>query len=108
MEEGASAALLDEELGLVVGEPVRFRFFGSSTRREDAVGTVLERWREGELEELAELEAELPTAGRTAGEVVAVRLQATVTEVGVLELDAVPREGAERWKLSLDVRHDAG
>ena len=37
-----------------------------------------------------------------------MRLQATVTEVGVLELDAVPREGAERWKLSLDVRHDAG
>jgi hypothetical protein len=108
MEEGASAALLDEELGLVVGEPVRFRFFGSSTRRDDVVGTVLERWRDDELDELAELEAELPTAGRTAGEIVAVRLQATVTEVGVLELDAVPREGTERWKLSLDVRHDAG
>jgi hypothetical protein len=73
-----------------------------------SVGTVLERWRDGELDELAELEAELPTTDRTAGEVVAVRLQATVTEVGVLELDAVPREGTERWKLSLDVRHDAG
>jgi hypothetical protein len=108
MEEGTSAPLLDEELGLVVGEPVRFRFFGSSTRRDDTVGTVLERWRDGELDELAELEAELPTEGRTAGEVVAVRLQATVTEVGVLELDAVPSEGTERWKLSLDVRHDGG
>jgi hypothetical protein len=75
-------------------------------RRDDAVGTVLERWSDGELEELAELEAELPTAGRTPGEIVAVRLQATVSEVGVLELDAVPRQGEERWKLSLDVRHE--
>jgi molecular chaperone DnaK (HSP70) len=106
MEEGARAALLSDELGLVVGEPVRFRFFGSSVRRDDAVGTVLERWSDGELEELAELEAELPTAGRTPGEIVAVRLQATVSEVGVLELDAVPRQGQERWKLSLDVRHE--
>ncbi len=106
MEEGASAALLAEDLGLVVGEPVRFRFFGSSVRRDDTVGTVLDRWADGELEELAELEAELPTSGRTPGEVVTVRLQATVSEVGVLELDALPREGAERWKLSLDVRHD--
>jgi len=108
MEEGARAAILAEELGLVVGEPVRFRFFGSSVRRDDTVGTVLDRWAEGELQELAELEAELPTSGRTPGEVVAVRLQATVSEVGVLELDAVPRTGDERWKLSLDVRHDAG
>jgi hypothetical protein len=108
MEEGTSADVLDTEFGLVVGEPVRFRFFGSSTRREDAVGTVLDRWDEGELEEFAEIEAELPAAGRPAGEVVPVRLRASVTEVGVLEIEALPRGGPERWKLALDVRHDDG
>ena len=108
MEEGARASLLPEELGLVVGEPVRFRFFGSSVRRDDAVGTVLDRWSDDELQELAELEAELPPSGRQRGDVVPVRLQATMSDVGVLELDAVPRDGAERWKLSLDVRHEGG
>jgi molecular chaperone DnaK (HSP70) len=108
MEEGTSADVLDAELGLVVGEPVRFRFFGSSTRRDDAVGAVLDRWNEGELEELAELEAELPPAGRSPGDVVPVRLRASVTEVGVLEIEALPRSGPERWKLSLDVRHGEG
>ena len=42
MEEGTSATLPPHELGLVVGEPVRFRFFGSSVRREDQAGTELE------------------------------------------------------------------
>ena len=33
MEEGSDAALPPQEFGLVVGEPVQFRFFGSSVRR---------------------------------------------------------------------------
>ena len=54
MEEGTQAELPPQEFGLVVGEPVRFRFFGSTVRREDHVGTVLEHWSPQELEELAE------------------------------------------------------
>ncbi|TCO83120.1 molecular chaperone DnaK (HSP70) [Plasticicumulans lactativorans] len=104
MEEGTEAALPPQEVGLVVGEPVRFRFFGSSTRREDAVGTVLEFWRDEELEELPAIEATLPAEGRTAGDVVPVHLHARVTEIGTLALEAVSRDGAERWKVELDVR----
>ena len=104
MEEGTEAALPPQEMGLVVGEPVRFRFFGSSTRREDAVGTVLEFWRDDELEELPAIEATLPAEGRTAGDVVPVHLHARVTEIGTLALEAVSRDGAERWKVELDVR----
>lgn len=44
MEEGTEAAVPDLQLGLVVGEPVRLRFFGSSVRRSDAVGTMLDFW----------------------------------------------------------------
>ena len=104
MEEGSEAELPPQEVGLVVGEPVRFRFFGSSVRREDKVGTVLEHWAQGELEELEEIEADLPTQDRSPGEVVPVRLQAVVTEVGTLRLDAVSRNGDERWKVELNVR----
>ncbi len=104
MEEGTQAELPSQEVGLVVGEPVRFRFFGSSVRRADQVGAVLEQWGPDEVEELEEIEATLPAEGRQPGEVVPVRLHAAVTEVGTLRLEAVPRTGEESWKIEFDVR----
>lgn len=104
MEEGTEADLPPQEVGLVVGEPVRFRFFGSSVRRDDQVGTVLESWLPDEVEELEEIEANLPAEGRIPGEVVPVRLRAAVTEVGTLQLEAVSRNGSETWKVEFDVR----
>jgi hypothetical protein len=80
-----------QEFGLVVGEPVHFRFFGSSVRRQDQVGTLLDYWSPDELQELEEIQATLPPEGRTPGEVVPVKLHARVTEAGTLELEAIPR-----------------
>ncbi|HYP77419.1 MAG TPA: Hsp70 family protein [Polyangiaceae bacterium] len=108
MEEGTQAALPPQELFVVVGEPVTFRFFGSSTRRSDPAGSVLERWRPGELEELPKIELVLPPAGRAAGDVVAVHLQASVTAIGTLKLEAIaqtPLVADERWQIELSVRH---
>ena len=107
MEEGTEVALDAQEFGLVVGEAVRLRFFGSSVRRTDAVGTLLDFWGPEELVELQEIELNLPADGRTPGEVVPVTLQARVTDIGTLELNAVPVGGVERWKVELDVRADA-
>ncbi len=107
MEEGTEVALDAQEFGLVVGEAVRLRFFGSSVRRTDAVGTLLDFWGPEELVELQEIELNLPAEGRTPGEVVPVTLQARVTDIGTLELNAVPVGGVERWKVELDVRADA-
>ena len=104
MEEGTQAELPPQEVGLVVGEPVRFRFFGSSVRRADHVGTVLEQWTPDEMEELEEIQATLPAEDRQPGEVVPVRLHAAVTEIGTLRLEAVPRSGGESWKIEFDVR----
>ncbi len=107
MEEGTEAALPRHELGVVVGEPVRFRFFGSTVRREDQAGAELERWKEGELEELPPIEVTLPAEGRREGDVVPVHLEARVTEVGTLLLEAVPtrpQKPDERWKIELGVR----
>jgi hypothetical protein len=107
MEEGSEAKLPAKELGVVVGEPVRFRFFGSTVRRQDTAGAELERWKDGEVEELAPIEITLPAEGRREGDVVPVTLQSRVTEVGTLELEAVPRTPAkkdERWKIELSVR----
>jgi hypothetical protein len=107
MEEGTQADVGAQELYAVVGEPVSFRFFGSSTRRDDKPGTTLERWRAGELEELPSIELTLPAAGRAPGDVVAVQLQASMTAIGTLELAAVPRApltSDERWQVELSVR----
>jgi len=103
MEEGSELELPGQEFGLVVGEPVHFRFFGSTVRRQDQIGTVLESWSQDELQELNEIQATLPTEGRTPGDVVQVKLHAVATEAGTLELVAVAREG-QRWKVEFDVR----
>jgi len=104
MEEGTQQELPNEEFGLVIGEPVRFRFFASTTRREDRVGTRLTHWNREELSELAEIEITLEKEGHRPGEVVPVHLCAAVTEVGTLELQAVSQKDQTRWKIEFDVR----
>ena len=104
MEEGIAADLPAQEFGLVVGEPVHLRFFGSSVRRQDALGTLLDVWQPDELQELEEIQATLPAEGRQPGDIVRVRLQAVATETGTLELTAVATEGEQRWKVEFDVR----
>jgi hypothetical protein len=108
MEEGTEADVPEMEFGLVVGEPVHFRFFGSTVRRQDQVGTLLEFWSPDELHELEEIQATLPAEGRTPGEVVPVSLQARITETGTLELYALPRDGSALWKVEFDVRGSDG
>jgi hypothetical protein len=103
MEEGTETDLPGQEFGLVVGEPVEFCFLGSTTRREDAAGTLLEDW-QGQIEELAPVSVTLPAKGGPAGRVVPVHLHAKVTEVGQLELSCRSRAGDENWKLEFNVR----
>lgn len=104
MEEGTQQELPADKFGLVIGEPVRFRFFASTTRREDKVGVRLDHWTDDEISELDEIEITLPEEGFRAGEVVPVHLCAAVTEVGTLELQAVSEKNNSRWKIELDVR----
>jgi hypothetical protein len=102
MEEGSAARIPDREFGLVVGQPAEFRFFSSPSRKDDAVGSMIEDFGE-ELEELAPMEVELPADGGNPGEVVAVALESVVTETGQLQLWCVARDG-RRWKLEFNVR----
>src|SRR5207244_6576979 len=63
MEEGTEADVPGQEFGLVVGAPAEFRFLGSSVRREDAVGTVVEDWQD-EIEELSPVSTALEAPGQ--------------------------------------------
>jgi len=102
MEEGTQAAVPDREFGLVVGEPAEFRFLSSTIRKQDRVGDLLENWG-GEIEELGPLEVTLTVEDRQ-GSVLPVGLESRVTEIGTLELWCASREGANRWKLELNIR----
>jgi len=109
VEEGTACELPDEILGVVVGEPVTFRFFGSTVRRADQSGTRVDPILPQEIEELAPIEVVLPAEHRVPGDIVAVRLQAAVTSVGSLLIEAVPVNPVtpnERWKVELNVRHE--
>jgi hypothetical protein len=100
MEEGTEADVPGQEFGLIVGEPAEFRFLASSTRRHDALGTLVEDF-EGQIEELSPLQTTLKgKEGRT----VPVHLHSKVTEVGTLELWCLSRDGSDRWKLEFNVR----
>jgi hypothetical protein len=78
----------------------------STTRRDDAVGTLLERWNAEDLEELNPLEAALDAEDGHPGEPVPVRLHSRVTEVGTLELSCHSTRDPRRWKLEFNVRSE--
>ncbi|MEZ4368793.1 MAG: hypothetical protein R2939_21320 [Kofleriaceae bacterium] len=104
MEEGTRAELPDDELGLVVGEVSSFRFFASATRAGDPAGALVDGKDPG-LVELDPVEKLVPADdGRAAGDLVPIKLEAHVTELGTLELWCQAREGAGRWKLEYSVR----
>jgi molecular chaperone DnaK (HSP70) len=105
IEEGSDIDLPAQEFALVVGEPTEFRFLSSVTRRDDQVGTLVEAW-DDDISELAPLVTTLEWGGQE-GSSVPVRLQARVTEMGVLELWCVSRDGSQRWKLEFNVRSQA-
>jgi hypothetical protein len=89
----------------VVNTSAGFPFFGFSTRWDDQVGDLLGQWADDELEDLEEIQTSLSADERKMGELVPIRLQASVSEVGALEPTAIALTGAEqRWKLSFNTR----
>jgi hypothetical protein len=102
MEEGTSAAIVDRQFGLVIGEPAEFRFLTSTIRKTDSVGALIEDWGD-DIEELNPLEVTLQLPGRE-DDVIPITLESHVTEVGTLELWCVAADGTHRWKLELNIR----
>jgi hypothetical protein len=102
MEEGTEMDVPGQEFGLVVGSPAEFRFLGSTVRRSDTVGTMIEDW-EGQIEMLSPLQTTLE-APTEEGQTVPVHLHSKMTEIGTLELWCLSRDGKQRWKLEFNVR----
>lgn len=109
MEEGSAPVKIAQDLGVVVGEPVDFPFFSSSTRRDDVVGVTLDEWTTESLERLAPVRVSLVSDSQKRGTIVPIQLRSSVTSVGTLLLEAVPQSAGhsdEVWTLELSVRGD--
>ncbi|MCC2605910.1 Hsp70 family protein [Planctobacterium marinum] len=105
MEEGTEANLPSQVFSLVVGEPVRFSFYESKTRREDQPGTRLDFWSEEELTELPEIEVTLHSDKYKAGDTASVQLLASINELGTLQLSAMDVNSDDHWQVSFDTRN---
>ena len=103
MEEGSSTELTEREFNLIVGEPAKFDFLGSSVRTGDTVGALIEDW-ESDIEPITTIET---TLDGTYGSVIPVSIQVKLTEIGTLELWCVSRQDGKRWKLEFNVREKA-
>lgn len=129
MEEGTEIDVPGNGIGLVVGEPVQFRFFSSTTRQNDPVGLTFDMRPDSDLEETDSLETVL--APRAAGDgsaggsgaakgadadkhgddadgqgedFVPVTFKSRVTELGQLELWCSSTRSDDQWKLEFRVR----
>jgi molecular chaperone DnaK (HSP70) len=103
MEEGSSTELTEREFNLIVGEPAKFDFLGSSVRTDDTEGSLIEDW-ESDIEPITTIET---TLDGTYGSVIPVSIQVKLTEIGTLELWCVSRQDGSRWKLEFNVREKA-
>lgn len=106
MEEGTEQTLDAREFALILGEQASFRFFSRSTESlEDGsfpvIGTTVKKWKQ-ELTELHTLDT-LLDKGPDDGKTIQVRLTSKVTELGVLELWCIAKDG-RKWKLEFDIR----
>jgi hypothetical protein len=104
MQEGTELLIEGREFGLVTGRAAEFRFFSSSVRSGDTPGQILPN-AQRELEDTGLLEIEIPALGDIpAGQVVPVRINAVVTELGILELWMKHANSDRRWKIEFQVR----
>jgi Hsp70 protein len=104
MQEGTELLIEGREFGLVTGCAAEFRFFSSSVRSGDIPGQILAN-AEREVEDAGLLEIEIPALRDIpAGQVVPVRINAVVTELGILELWMKHANSEGRWKIEFQVR----
>jgi hypothetical protein len=99
MEEGTELLIEGREFGLVTGRAAEFRFFSSSVRSGDTPGQILPN-AERDLEDTGLLEVEIPALGDVpVGQVVPVRMNPVITELGILELWMKHTNSNRRWKV---------
>jgi len=105
VEEGATLPLLDREFSVLANRPVSFTLYSSRTRH-DAPGEVATL--EGaDLHRHAPLVTLLRYGKKMRDVYLTVRIRASFTEVGTLELWCESRDTPHRWRLQFELRAEA-
>ncbi|TWU51672.1 Hsp70 family protein [Rubripirellula reticaptiva] len=114
MEEGSEAEVAASpgnsgevglgEVGLVIGQPARFRFFSSTMRSTDTVGKTIDRWSPDELVEGQPIELTLTSESAGDDPFVPVRFVSRVTELGMFELWCHSTRSDDQWKMEFNIR----
>ena len=108
-EEGSGLDVGEHTFSLITGEESEFRLFSSSDRLKDEVGTLINN-AEKELLENPSLIVTIPHIKNSDfPEVVHVKLESKITEVGILEIwllhvDSQENNLSSRWKLEFNIR----
>ncbi|MFU2488066.1 Hsp70 family protein [Thauera sp. WH-1] len=106
-ESGVEVALPERRFALRLGQPVRFHLVSSTSDTTWPAGALVDVDSEDFIR-LPPLTARLPPTSAGRRENVEVRLVATLTEVGTLEMQCVSLDDAERrWQLAFQVRAEA-
>ena len=106
-EEGTTLDVPDRTFAIRIGKTAEFKFFKSNCRRDDNFGEIFEDMDEtfGDTSSLRlELEA---YEGMKPGDIIDVKLQVAITEIGTLEVYCIELNGDHRWKLEFNVRESA-
>ncbi|MEW6381281.1 MAG: Hsp70 family protein [bacterium] len=108
MEEGQEVEVREREFILLIGEPVSFPLYTSSTRLLDQVGDILPVNLEAGDESFTPLPPiqTILRRGRAKLTKVPVHLRARLTEIGTLEVWCVSRDGDRQWKLQFGIREE--
>jgi molecular chaperone DnaK (HSP70) len=104
MEEGTEVPVPSEEIAIIVGQPAGFRFFSSTQRANDTVGTKIDRWKAEELIESEPIELSLSSENAAESQYVPVRFLSRVTELGMFELWCKSTQNDQQWKMEFNIR----
>ena len=100
-EEGQPVDLKSRSFELMLGRPVQFPLFSTTSDRIDRPGDILEIG--DDFRALPPIHT-LFKGARSKNTTVPVHLRATLTELGTLELWCVSNDGEERWRLEFELR----
>ena len=104
VEEGATLPLLDRDFSVLANRPVSFTLYSSRTRH-DGHGEVA-GLDEAEVHRHAPLVTVLRYGKKMRDVYLIVRLRASFTEVGTLELWCESRDTPHRWRLQFELRSE--
>lgn len=105
-EEGTDMDIDYEGIGLIIGEKTEFRFFSSTLRYDDILGTIIENVEtEDNLEEMPSLTTALPIVNELPpGSLIPIKLRCEFTETGTMQIWCFGDDPNHKWKLDFELR----